>query len=496
MKADSLPEENNQTPVNGESNSLQSSLPLEASASPITGVESADEVSSPETQNSVETVADATTEPESPSETDVSLINTQETVAVTPVTETESPGSVAFPINQQESVPIQDPVRPETLVEQETPSTRNSTPENTVVATTDLPEVALTTSNQPEAEPVATPLPLEIFTPKVSTGIEAKKSPSVKTKLRIFITGASGCIGHYLTETLMRETEHELFLLVRNPDKLKFDPNSRPNVTVVKGDMRYIERQKTLLKTMDCVVMVATAWGGQQAVHDVNVFKAMQLLNFLDPNVCQQVIYFSTASVLDRNNQLLKQAGQIGTDYIRSKYEFLKRVSKVPISDRMTVVFPTLVLGGDEKHPYSHVSEGLPGLTKWIKWIRWFKADASFHFIHSQDIAQVIRHLIDHPPAPDNRWIVLGNPAITVNQAVEDACAYLNKPIFFRLSLSPWLTDLLIALFKIQMAGWDRFCLEYRHFTYQNPVNPATFGLPVYCAKFTDVLKISGVVAE
>jgi hypothetical protein len=43
------------------------------------------------------------------------------------------------------------------------------------------------------------------------------------------------------------------------------------------------------------------------------------------------------------------------------------------------------------------------------------------------------------------------------------------------------------------MAAWDRFCLNYRHFTYQNPVNPETFGLPTYCPTFTDILKISGI---
>ncbi|NJK53172.1 MAG: NAD(P)-dependent oxidoreductase, partial [Leptolyngbyaceae cyanobacterium SU_3_3] len=50
------------------------------------------------------------------------------------------------------------------------------------------------------------------------------------TSKRIFVTGASGCIGHYIAETLIQETEHELFLMVRNPDKLKFDVHARPGV--------------------------------------------------------------------------------------------------------------------------------------------------------------------------------------------------------------------------------------------------------------------------
>ncbi|MEO1184834.1 MAG: NAD(P)-dependent oxidoreductase, partial [Cyanobacteria bacterium J06636_27] len=30
---------------------------------------------------------------------------------------------------------------------------------------------------------------------------------------RILVTGASGCIGHYISELLIQETQHELYLL-------------------------------------------------------------------------------------------------------------------------------------------------------------------------------------------------------------------------------------------------------------------------------------------
>ncbi|MGA9382043.1 MAG: NAD-dependent epimerase/dehydratase family protein [Phormidium sp.] len=315
-----------------------------------------------------------------------------------------------------------------------------------------------------------------------------------KDCLRILITGASGCIGQYITETLIKETEHELFLLVRDPRKLKIDCNSRPGINIVQGDMKYISRLAKMLKTIDCAILTAAAWGGQQEALDVNVFKTLQLLNYLDPNICQQVIYFSTASILDKHNHLLKEARELGTEYIRSKYEGLTRISKLPIADRITTLFPTLVLGGDEEHPYSHVSSGLPGLKKWINYIRFFKADGSFHFIHAKDIAQVVFYLLKNSPSREQKnWFVLGNQPTTVNQAVEEACKYLQKPILFRLNLSPWLADILIWLFHIQMAAWDRFCLEYRHFTYTNAINPATFGLPVYCSTIKDVLKTRGI---
>jgi nucleoside-diphosphate-sugar epimerase len=314
------------------------------------------------------------------------------------------------------------------------------------------------------------------------------------TSKRIFVTGASGCIGHYVVEALIQETNHDLYLLLRNPDKLKVDYKARPGVTIIQGDMREIDSHSELLKTMDSVVLIATAWGGPKEVYDINVVKTIRLMNLLDPDRCEQVIYFSTASILNRYNELLPEAGEIGTDYIRSKYNCFRQLSRLAITPRITTLFPTLLLGGDARKPMSHVSSGIPQLERWLWLLRFFQVDASFHFIHGKDIAQIVLHLLEHPPAEgESRELVLGNSPITVNQAIEESCAYLNKRIYFRIPLTQQLANLLITLFRIRMAAWDRFSMNYRHFTHQRVVNTETFGIPNYCANFTDVLKISGV---
>ncbi len=331
------------------------------------------------------------------------------------------------------------------------------------------------------------------------------------TPKRILVTGASGCIGHYITEALIGQTDHELYLLVRNPNKLKVDTKSRPGITVLQGDMGKIEQFTGLLKTIDTAVLTATVWGGDD-IFDINVTKTVELMNLLDPDVCQQVIYFSTESILDRHNQLLKEAGEIGTDYIRSKYECFQKltssaitqgvapiaitqgVATSAIASKITKIFPTLVLGGDKTKPYSHLSAGIPEIVKLINLIRFFKADGSFHFIHGKDVAEVVTYLIDNPPkANESRQLVLGQKRITADEAVEEACEYLNKKIYFRIPLSLGLANILIPLFRIQMAAWDRFCLTYRHFSHENPVNPESLGLPNYCATFSDVLRVHGV---
>ena len=309
---------------------------------------------------------------------------------------------------------------------------------------------------------------------------------------RILVTGASGCIGHYISELLIQETQHELYLLVRNPDKLQVDIKARPGVHVLQGDMQKIGDLAELLQTINVAVLTATAWGGT-GTFDINVAKTIELLNLLDVEKCEQVIYFSTASVLDRNNQPLKEAGELGTDYIRSKFDCLRKLSKLAIAPKITKVFPTLVIGGDENKPASQVTSGLPEVAKYVDLIRFLKADGSFHFIHAKDIAAVVKHLIDNPPKEEERKYVLGQDKVIANQAIEEICSYLDKKIYFRIPLSSSLADVIIKTFKIQMAAWDRFCMQYRHFSYEKIVNPSTFNLPNHCDSMSKVLKTSGV---
>ena len=312
---------------------------------------------------------------------------------------------------------------------------------------------------------------------------------------RIFITGASGCIGHYIVESLIQNTQHELYLLVRNPDKLKVDYKARPGVNILNANLREIEQFSSLLQEINVAILAATAWGNLQEVFDINVIKTLKLIKLLNPEVCENIIYFSTASILDINNRLLKKAGEIGTDYIRSKYDCMYQLSRLDNLPPLTCLFPTLVLGGDDRKPYSHLSAGLPEIIKYIGLIRWLKADGSFHFIHAADIAKVVTYLVENlPQSKEVQKLILGNPQVTVNQAIEEICAYLNKRIFFRFNLSPWLIEVIISVFQIQMAAWDRFCLEYRHFTYQNPINPTTFELPIYCPTVADILRTRNIL--
>lgn len=293
---------------------------------------------------------------------------------------------------------------------------------------------------------------------------------------KVFITGASGCVGHYLIEELLEKTDYELYLLVRDRRKLQIDLSDRPNVHIIEDSMQNIGNHKDLLRTMEFVVSTAAGWGGEEAFI-VNRDKTIELFSSLDPQVCERAIYFSTASILDSHNQIIPEAGKFGTDYIASKHACLETLENSTIRDRLITVFPTLVFGGASNKPYSHLSKGLKDILKYVPYARFLKTDGSFHFVHASDISQIVTHLLTAPAIPASpARLVLGMQRLTTQDLVAQFCEFLNLKVGWQFELTPFLVDTIIKLFRIEVAAWDRFCIAQRHFTY-DVVSPETFGL-------------------
>lgn len=301
-------------------------------------------------------------------------------------------------------------------------------------------------------------------------------------KKSIFITGISGCVGHYLFEVLVKDRNCHLNLLLRNPERLKFDLDSYPNVTVINGDLRNIEKHSLLLKEMDYAVHLAAAWGSQELNYDYT----LALFNLLDPDRCKKIIYFSTASILDSDNQPLKEAGEFGTSYIRSKYLCYKKLPELRIYDRIITLFPTWVLGGDDRHPYSHASSGIMQMLRWLWIIRFFKADVNFHFIHARDLAFIVDYLLRNDV--EEPTFVPGNPVVTVEEFIKKMCKHFNKKIYFQINISPLFVKSVALLLGRKLSAWDRFCLEKRHFEHK-VANPQTFGIESNYENVADILR-------
>jgi nucleoside-diphosphate-sugar epimerase len=116
-------------------------------------------------------------------------------------------------------------------------------------------------------------------------------------------------------------------------------------------------------------------------------------------------------------------------------------------------------------------------VTRWLDLIRFISLDSSFHFIHAADIAEIVAHLLLQPSTSSD--LVLGNPPLTFNQAVEQSCRYYKKRIYVRIPFPVNIKMLrfLARIFRVRLSAWDDYCIQHRHFVYQT-VNPTTFGLP------------------
>ena len=322
---------------------------------------------------------------------------------------------------------------------------------------------------------------------------------------RILITGASGCVGQYIAETLLRTSDAELLLLLRDPDKLTAVPRVHPRITLLVGDLRDLAPHAASLARVDRIIHTATAWGDPERARQVNVVAVKELLRLVDAERLEQVIYFSTASILDRDLRSLPEASAFGTEYIQTKAQCLQELERHPLAQRIVAVFPTLVFGGrlpaGDRHPTSYLTAGLREALQWLWLARWLRADASFHFIHAADIATVCAHLATQPhgPNPESgqgpvRRLVLGQAAISVDDTVSRLCRWRGvwRPPL-GLPLRGWLIEGLIRLLRIKVNAWDRFSIRQRHFVHEPVSPPERFGLRSVAPTLEAVLADAGV---
>ena len=304
----------------------------------------------------------------------------------------------------------------------------------------------------------------------------------------VLVTGAAGCVGHYVLDALAADGSWRVKALVRDPEKLHARWREHPAVEVVVGDVEGLATRQAVLQGVEGAVLLAAAWGGPRT-RDVNVTATHALLDALADAGCRRAVYFSTASVVDHALRPLDVAAAAGTDYIKTKHEAYVGLGRTKLADRVVTVFPTLIFGGDATHPRSHVTRGLPDVLRYVKLLRFLTADGSFQFIHARDLGRLAAHLLDAPDPP--RALAAGNQAVTVRETVDAVCARLGVRVPFRLDVSPVIGGLL-RLFGAQLSAWDAYCMRQRHLVYDDAWGPARLGLPDDLATLEGVLRDAG----
>ena len=326
-------------------------------------------------------------------------------------------------------------------------------------------------------------------------------------KARILITGASGCVGQYTADWLLKNSDANLLLWVRDPEKLTAIDTSNPRINLIIGDLRQPSLFGEELSTVTRVIHTATAWGDPNRAYEVNVIAVQKLLSLLNPDNLEQFIYFSTASILKPNLAPLPEAFRYGTEYIQTKARCFEELQNHPFAPKIIAVFPTLVFGGSldgsSLFPTSYLTKGLNEAIRWLWLARWFKAFSKFHFIHAADIAFICGHLstTDHNIKKEEAEkrllkLVLGQPEISIDQAINILLKWMNMNRMPSLPLWNWLIGLLIKIMPIELTNWDRFMIKQRHFVHAPITTPESFGGSSYAKTLIDVLHDSGLKQE
>ena len=70
----------------------------------------------------------------------------------------------------------------------------------------------------------------------------------------------------------------------------------------------------------------------------MNVVAVKQMLAATNPEILEQVVYFSTASILNKDLQLLPEAMPYGTEYIQTKAQCLEQLEQHPLAQRLSLI--------------------------------------------------------------------------------------------------------------------------------------------------------------
>jgi nucleoside-diphosphate-sugar epimerase len=94
--------------------------------------------------------------------------------------------------------------------------------------------------------------------------------------MRYFITGCTGFIGIHLCRLLLSK-DHEVFGLVRNPQKIP--PDLRDNLRVIRGDLGIFQNSGIELPSVDVVIHLAGVVAGRNCADYMKInFEAVQHL--------------------------------------------------------------------------------------------------------------------------------------------------------------------------------------------------------------------------
>jgi len=101
--------------------------------------------------------------------------------------------------------------------------------------------------------------------------------------------------------------------MVRDKSKLPISIQENKKVKLMVCDIRESSRYEEEISQINYLIHTATAWGNPRRAYEVNIKAFEELLEMRDIEKLEKIIYFSSASILDTQTELMRESLIYGT---------------------------------------------------------------------------------------------------------------------------------------------------------------------------------------
>ena len=236
--------------------------------------------------------------------------------------------------------------------------------------------------------------------------------------MRVLLTGASGFVGSYTVPALVAR-DHEVRVLVRNPDKLR-DVLSRRGVDVSQldiatGDMTDAAAVEHAARGCDATIHTAAAigitGGGGGSVLDQNTAGARNVVGAGRAAGHDPIVHVSSVAIfVPPHGPVIRADSPLAhprTEYGRSKVETELELRALQDEGApITIVYPGGVIGPDQP-TLDATLEGIVG----ARTMGWPRTSGGVCLVDVRDLAAVLAAAVE--PGRGPRRLMLGGPFYT-----------------------------------------------------------------------------------
>ncbi len=124
--------------------------------------------------------------------------------------------------------------------------------------------------------------------------------------MRIFLTGGTGFIGHYVSKALLKRG-HSLHIATRHPNKIP-SLAKHPNVTLFEASLNDSSILKEAIQNCDACIHIALGWGETPLTMLENDTKAtVNLLEMATAAQCKKFLYTSSTAAMGKMRQSMDE---------------------------------------------------------------------------------------------------------------------------------------------------------------------------------------------